>query len=88
MNAPAILIEGFTKRFGTHVAVDDLTLALTLSQPTPYLLSLLTHPATFPIHPPSVAEHGDGFARPGSFVRVELTEMAGYDLVGRIVAPC
>ena len=26
MNAPAILIEGFTKRFGTQVAVDDLTL--------------------------------------------------------------
>jgi len=49
-------------------AVDDLTLALTLSQPTPYLLSLLTHPATFPIHPPSVAEHGDGFARPGKFI--------------------
>ncbi len=49
-------------------AVDDLTLEITLTQQTPYLLSLLTHPATFPIHPPSVAEHGDGFARPGRFV--------------------
>lgn len=27
----------------------------------------------------------DGVAAPGSFVRVELTETAGYDLVGRIV---
>lgn len=27
----------------------------------------------------------DGVAAPGSFVRVELTEVAGYDLVGRIV---
>jgi len=27
----------------------------------------------------------DGTARPGSFVQVELTETAGYDLVGRIV---
>jgi len=27
----------------------------------------------------------DGAARPGSFVRVEITETAGYDLVGRIV---
>jgi len=27
----------------------------------------------------------DGVARPGTFVRVELTETAGYDLVGRIV---
>jgi oligopeptide transport system substrate-binding protein len=50
------------------VATDQLTLALTLSQPTPYMLSLLTHPATFPIHTPSVAEHADGFARPGKFV--------------------
>jgi len=49
-------------------ATDELTLVLTLSQPTPYLLSLLTHPATFPIHSPSVAEHADGFARPGKFV--------------------
>ncbi|MGB5629579.1 MAG: peptide ABC transporter substrate-binding protein [Woeseiaceae bacterium] len=49
-------------------AVGELTLVMTLTQPTPYLLSLLTHPATFPIHTPSVAEHGDGFARPGRFV--------------------
>ena len=49
-------------------AVDDLTLEITLAQQTPYLLSLLTHPATFPIHPPSIAEYGDGFARPGKFV--------------------
>lgn len=49
-------------------AVGELTLVMTLTQPTPYLLSLLTHPATFPIHTPSVAEHGDGFARPGKFV--------------------
>ena len=28
-----------------------------------------------------------GAARPGQFVEVELTETAGYDLVGRIVGP-
>jgi ABC-type oligopeptide transport system substrate-binding subunit len=49
-------------------AVDDLTLALHLERPTPYLLSLLTHPSTFPLHPASVAEHGDGFARPGKLL--------------------
>jgi len=27
----------------------------------------------------------DGFADPGTFARVTLTETAGYDLVGRIV---
>jgi oligopeptide transport system substrate-binding protein len=49
-------------------APDDVTLVLRLERPTPYLLKLLTHPSTFPVHPPSLAEHGNGFARPGRFV--------------------
>ena len=49
-------------------APDERTLVLTLERPTPYLLNLLTHPATFPVHPPTIAEHGDDFARPGRLV--------------------
>ncbi|HNP65214.1 MAG TPA: peptide ABC transporter substrate-binding protein [Woeseiaceae bacterium] len=49
-------------------AVDDQTLLIRLAQPTPYLLSLLTHPATFPLHAGSFATHGDRFARPGNLV--------------------
>ena len=49
-------------------ALDALRLELRLAQPTPYLLGLLTHPITFPVHQPSVAEHGQGFARPGRLV--------------------
>ncbi len=49
-------------------AVDDRTLLIRLAQPTPYLLSLLTHPATFPLHAGSFAAHGDRFARPGNLV--------------------
>ena len=29
----------------------------------------------------------DGSAEPGTFAQVALTEVAGYDLVGRIVEP-
>lgn len=47
---------------------DDHTLVIKLSQPTAYLISLLTHPATFPMHPGSIEEHGDSFARPGNLV--------------------
>jgi oligopeptide transport system substrate-binding protein len=47
---------------------DERTLVLRLVQPVPYLLSLLTHPSTFPVHPGSMEEHGDGFARPGKHV--------------------
>lgn len=49
-------------------AVDDHTLLIHLAQPTPYLLSLLTHPATYPMHAGALAEHGDRFARPGNLV--------------------
>ena len=49
-------------------AVDEQTLLITLSQPTPYLLSLLTYPSTFPVHPGSIAEHGDQFTKPGSLL--------------------
>ena len=43
-------------------------LIVDLEQPTPYFLSLLAHPSMFPLHPPSVQEHGDRHARPGNLV--------------------
>lgn len=46
------------------VAADNNTLVMTLQQPTPYLLSLLTHPSTFPVHAGSIETHGDEFTRP------------------------
>ncbi|MFU8895055.1 MAG: peptide ABC transporter substrate-binding protein [Gammaproteobacteria bacterium] len=49
-------------------APDDWQLVLRLSSPTPYLLGLLTHPITFPVHGPSLAEHGAAFARPGRLI--------------------
>ena len=49
-------------------APDERTLVLRLTQRTPYLLSLLTHPSPFPIHTPSLETHGESFARPGRFV--------------------
>jgi len=49
-------------------ALDAQTLVITLEQPTPYLLSLLTYPSTFPVHPGSIGEHGDGFTRPGNLL--------------------
>ena len=49
-------------------APDDKTLVMRLVQPTPYLLGLLTHPSTYPVHPGTLAEHGDSYARPGRLV--------------------
>ena len=49
-------------------APDAETLQISLRRPVPYLLSLLTHPSAFPLHPGSVAEHGDAFSRAGNLL--------------------
>jgi len=49
-------------------AIDERTLEITLASPTPYFLGLLNHSMAYAVHPPSVQEHGDQFARPGKLV--------------------
>jgi ABC-type oligopeptide transport system substrate-binding subunit len=49
-------------------ATNDRTLVIRLARPTPYLLSLLTNPTTFPVHAGSLAMHGDDFTRPGNLL--------------------
>jgi len=49
-------------------ALDARTLEITLENPTPYFLGLLNHSMAYAVHPPSVREHGDKFARPGTLV--------------------
>ena len=46
-------------------APDAATLVITLASPAPYLPTLLSHPATCPVHRATLAKHPDGFARPG-----------------------
>ena len=49
-------------------ALDARTLEITLENPTPYFLGLLNHSMAYAVHPPSVRQHGDQFARPGNLV--------------------
>jgi oligopeptide transport system substrate-binding protein len=49
-------------------ALSPLELEIELDAPAPQLLGVLTHPATFPLHRPSLRQHGDGFARAGLLV--------------------
>ncbi|MDH3746912.1 MAG: peptide ABC transporter substrate-binding protein [Gammaproteobacteria bacterium] len=69
-------------------AVDVRTLKITLRRPVPYLLSLLTHPSTFPAHPAYDASNDGNSARalisngaykleswePGSLLRLTRNE--------------
>jgi len=67
-NAPAVLAGQAATDSLAVTALDDYTLQISLSAPTPYFLALLTHPATYPVHRPSVEAHGDRFSRPGNLV--------------------
>ena len=49
-------------------AVDDHTLKVTLSQPVPYFLSLLTHPSLSPLHQASMEQYGNQWTQPGKLV--------------------
>ncbi len=49
-------------------APDTHTVVIRLAAPTPYLLGLLSHPSTFPVHGPSLQKWGRDFARPGRLV--------------------
>lgn len=61
-------------------APDTRTVVITLASPAPYLLGLLSHPSTFPIHGPSLARWGRDFARPG-----RLVSNGAYTLEGWVV---
>lgn len=49
-------------------AMDDFTLQISMRDPTPYFLALLSQPSTFPVHRASALEHGSTFSRPGNLV--------------------
>jgi oligopeptide transport system substrate-binding protein len=49
-------------------APDDRTLVVRLANPAPYLLGILAHPSTFPVHRASLEQHGAEYARPGNLV--------------------
>jgi len=48
--------------------LDEYTLQITLTGPTPYFLGLLTHPVAYPINRRNLEEFGDAFSRPGKLV--------------------
>jgi oligopeptide transport system substrate-binding protein len=64
-NAGDIVAGRRTPRDLGVAAPDAATLVITLATPAPYLPTLLSHPSTCPVHRATLAQHPDGFARPG-----------------------
>jgi ABC-type oligopeptide transport system substrate-binding subunit len=49
-------------------APDARTVVIRLRAPAPYLPGVLAHPSTFPVHRPTLEQHGREFTRPGNAV--------------------
>ena len=45
-----------------------MTLEVTLNNPTPYFLEMLTHHASFPVNKASIEKNGDDSIKPGNLV--------------------
>jgi oligopeptide transport system substrate-binding protein len=58
---------------------DEHTLVISLARPTPYLLSLLTHPSTFPVHRGAVEQHGEAFVRAGNLLSNGAYVLASWE---------
>ncbi len=65
--------KGETKDFSTvgAYALEASTLIIELESPTPYFLSLLTHNTWWPVHPPTILEHGTATDRISKWTRAE-----------------
>ncbi|SOH92904.1 oligopeptide transport system substrate-binding protein [Monaibacterium marinum] len=67
------------------VALDDHTLQITLQQPTPFFLELLTHQTGLPVHPATVEEFGSDFVQPENHVSNGAYTLESFSLGDSIV---
>ncbi len=65
-------------------ALDPQTLEITLENPTPFFIELLTHQTGLPVHPASVGEHGDEFVRPENMVSNGAYTLSDWIINGHI----
>ncbi|MBL0404619.1 peptide ABC transporter substrate-binding protein [Microvirga aerilata] len=59
-------------------AVDPKTVEITLEQPTPYFIELLTHQTSLPVHKGSVEKFGKDFVKPGNMVTNGAYKLAEF----------
>lgn len=61
-------------------ALDDRTLQVTLTTPTPYFIKTLSHATTYPVPQSVIAEHGDDWTQPGKLVGNGAFVLAAHNL--------
>lgn len=65
-------------------ALNESTIQIELSDPTPYFLGLLTHPTTYPVYRPAVEEHGRSHVRPGNLVSNGAYRLIDWQIRSRV----
>ncbi len=61
-------------------ALDEYSLQILLSDPTPYFLGLLAHSIAYPVHRDSVEAHGERFSRAGNLVSNGAFRLSRWDV--------
>lgn len=83
-NAEAILAGDLpVDQLGVE-ALNETTFQVTLEDPTPYFLGLLTHPTTFPVYRPSIETHGSAHVRPGHLVSNGAYQLSDWQIRSQI----
>lgn len=65
-------------------ALNESTIQIELSDPTPYFLGLLTHPTTYPVYHPAVEEHGRSHVRPGNLISNGAYRLTDWQIRSRV----
>ncbi|MFN4062048.1 MAG: peptide ABC transporter substrate-binding protein [Paracoccus hibiscisoli] len=84
-NATAIIAGEMTPDQLGVAALDDRTLQVTLSAPTPYFLNTLSHATTYPVPRAVVEEHGQAWTQPANIVGNGAYTLASHNLGVEIV---
>ncbi|PQA74940.1 peptide ABC transporter substrate-binding protein [Brucella oryzae] len=66
-------------------ALDDKTLQITLKDPAPYFIQLLTHNTAYPVNPKAVKEYGSKFTQPGKMISNGAYELVSFNPNDKIV---
>ena len=84
-NAPEVISGDLPPEELGVSAMDEFTLQISMRDPTPYFLALLSHSSTYPVHQPSVEAHGSAFSRPGNLVSNGAYILSEWVIRSRIV---
>lgn len=66
-------------------AIDDHTLTVELTRPTPYFPTLVTHPVTFPVPNGVIDQYGDRWTQPGNLVGNGAFTLTEHNLNRRLI---